>query len=272
MRSLRGGWAALALLLCLFTASCKGAARPAPAPQPQAEAQATVYLFKSPKPAPELSVTTLNGEHVSLAGLRGKVVLLNFWATWCGPCREEIPALERIQKEYAGRVQVVGMSIDELPAAVVAAKARQMGINYPVSLASEALQERFGGMPSIPVTWVIDANGQVQQKNHGANPYEVFNAEVRTLLGLPTTVKVARIDQLSPNGKVGTIDIPGIAADLKTLTPAQRQIALAHLNAQACTCGCEWSLATCRVQDPTCGFSLPQARALIASIRAGKIR
>ncbi|MGH9394458.1 MAG: TlpA family protein disulfide reductase [Terriglobales bacterium] len=231
-----------------------------------------VYLFQNPKPAPNLEVTTLDGKHVSLAALRGKVVLLNFWATWCGPCREEIPEFEQLQREYGGKLQVVGMSVDELPAAVVERTAVKMGINYPVAMASTAVQQRFGGMPTIPVTWVIDSRGQVQQKNHGANPKIVFDTEVRTLLGLPTQIKVARIDQLSPNGKVGTINIPGIGSELRQLTPAQRQKALAALNDQACTCGCEQSLASCRVTDPNCGFSLPQAKALIQALKAGKTR
>lgn len=244
------------------------AALMAQSPQSQPE----VYLFKTPRTVPNLSVTTLDGQHLSLAALRGKVVLLNFWATWCGPCRMEIPEFEKLQRQYAGRVQVVGLSVDELPAAMVAKKAVALGINYPVALASPAVQKRFGPVNSIPVTWVIDQHGMLQQRNHGANPYVVFNTEVRTLLGLPTKIKVARIDALSPDGKVGTINIPGIAAALKALTPAQRGIALAKLNEQSCTCGCEWSLATCRVKDPSCGYSLPQAMQLIAAIKAGKVR
>lgn len=227
-----------------------------------------IYLFKNPKPAPALEAKTLDGKAVSLASLRGKVVLLNFWATWCPPCREEIPEFERLQREYKDQLQVVGMSVDELPPAAVAKMATELKINYPVAIATTDVQKRFGGMPAIPVTFVIDQQGNIEQKNRGANPYEVFNSEVRTLLKLPVSVKVARIDELSPNGKVGTIDIPGIAAELKNLTPAQRQKALAALNTQSCTCGCDWSLATCRVQDPQCGFSLPLAKKLIATITA----
>ncbi len=238
----------------------------------QPDAVNEVYLFKNPQAAPVLVTTGLHGEHIDLASLRGKVVLLNFWATWCGPCREEIPEFERLQRQYAGKLQVIGMSVDELPGATVALKAKQMGINYPVAMASAGIQNSFHGMPTIPVTWVIDPRGQVDQINHGANPYAVFDTEVRALLGMPTTIKVARIDQLSPNGKVGTIDIPGIAELLKKLTPAQRALALEKLNSQACTCGCEWSLATCRVQDPSCGYSLPQARQLIAAIAQGKVK
>ncbi|HUX66195.1 MAG TPA: TlpA disulfide reductase family protein [Terriglobales bacterium] len=255
----------LACALALAAASLLSTAAAAQQPQPVPE----VYLFKNPQPAPVLEATTLNGQHISLAALRGKVVLLNFWATWCGPCRQEIPEFEQLQRKYAGKLQVVGLSVDELPPAAVAKVAAKMGINYPVALATSAVEKRFGDLSTIPVTWVIDRNGQVDQKNHGANPYAVFDTEVRALLGLPTQIKVARIDQLSPNGKVGTIDIPGLAADLRALTPAQRQEALAKLNSQACTCGCDWSLATCRVQDPSCGFSLPQARKLIAAIKAG---
>ncbi|MGH9466803.1 MAG: TlpA family protein disulfide reductase [Terriglobales bacterium] len=231
-----------------------------------------VYLFKHPRPVPSLSVTALNGEHISLAALRGKVVLLNFWATWCGPCRMEIPEFERLQREYAGKLQVIGMSVDELPPAEVAKKAAALGINYPVAMASPEMQQRFGPITSIPVTWVIDPQGELQQRNHGANPYVVFNTEVRALLGMPTSVHIVRIDALSPNGKVGTIGIPGIAAALKALTPAQRQVALAKLNDKACICGCEWSLATCRVKDPACGYSLPQALQLIAAIRTGQTK
>jgi cytochrome c biogenesis protein CcmG, thiol:disulfide interchange protein DsbE len=241
------------------------AAPPQAQNQPQSLAD-SVFLYKNPRPAPPLEATSLDGKPINLTALRGKVVLLNFWATWCGPCREEIPALERLQRAYPDKLQVIGMSVDELPPAAVAKVATRLGINYPVAIASPAVQARFGGMPSIPVTFVIDPNGEIQQKNHGANPYEVFDMETRWLLGLPTPIKIARRDQLSPAGKVGTIDIPGIAADLKALKPEQRQKVLAALNEHACTCGCEWSLASCRVQDPACGYSLPLAKKLIADM------
>ncbi len=258
-------------LLALGLAAVAAAA----AQQPQALPQ--IFLYKNPQPAPALTVTTLDGRHLSLASLRGKVVLLNFWATWCGPCRMEIPEFEQLQRRYAGKIQIVGLSVDELPPSGVRAAAVKLHINYPVALAPEAVQTRFGPINTIPVTWVIDRAGNVVQVNHGANPYQVFDTEIRALLGLSTAVKVARIDrsavraaQLSPWGKVGTLAIPGITAELRALTPAQRQRALAALNNVACTCGCNWSLATCRTQDPHCGFSLPQARQLIAAIKAGK--
>ena len=240
----------------------------AAAQQPQALPE--VYLFQHPQAAPTLQATTLDGKPLNLAALRGKVVLLNFWATWCGPCREEIPEFEQLQRQYAGKLQVVGISVDEIAPAVVQRTAAKMGINYPVAMLTQEIEKSFGAMPTIPVTWVIDPRGQVQQKNHGANPMIVFDTEVRTLLGMPTQIKVARIDQLSPNGKVGTLNIPGIGDELHQLTRAQRQTALSVLNNHSCSCGCDLSLASCRVQDPNCGFSLPQSKQVIAAIKAGK--
>lgn len=264
--------------LCLFLMAVTTlAVRPALAAAQQPEAVNEVYLFKDLKPAPPLTVTTLDGQRLNLAALRGKVVLLNFWATWCTFCRQEIPEFVKLQQQYAGKLQIVGLSVDATTPATfaqtkakVGRMAREMGINYPVAIASDADQARFGDLTAIPVTWLIDANGKVEQKNHGANPYEVFNTEVRALMGLPVSLKVVRIDQLSPNGKVATINIPGIADALKQLTPEQRGVALDMLNRQACTCGCDWSIATCRVKDPSCGYSLPLAKQLIARIAAGK--
>lgn len=248
----------LLVLLCLLAAGSLSAQ----------EVQ-DVVLFKNPKPAPSLTVRTLSGQTLHLQDLRGKVVLLNFWATWCGPCRMEIPEFEQLQKQYMGKLQIVGLSVDEDEAAHVQKVADTLHINYPVAMASADVQRSFGGMPAIPVTFLIDQKGQIEQRHVGANAYAVFNNEVRALLGLPVAARVLRIDQLSPNGKVGTIDIPGIADILKGMTPKQREEALKRLNEQACTCGCNWSLATCRVQDPSCGYSLPQAKDLLNQIRSG---
>jgi len=247
----------LTALFCLFAAGSL-----------LAQGVQDVVLFKNPKPAPALTVKTLTGQTINLQELRGKVVLLNFWATWCGPCRMEIPEFEQLQKQYMGKLQIVGLSVDEMPLAEGQKVADAMHVSYPNAMATDTIQKAFGGMPAIPVTFVLDPQGQIEQRHVGANPYDVFNNEVRALLSLPVSARVMRVDQLSPNGKVGTIDIPGIADILKKMTPQQREEALKRLNEQACTCGCNWSLATCRVQDPSCGYSLPQAEELLKKIRA----
>ena len=227
-----------------------------------------VVLFKNPYPAPTFQLHTFDGKVVDVPSLRGKVVLLNFWATWCGPCRAEIPELIELQSKYPGRLKVVGLSIDETSPTFVKQFAARMGINYPVGMAGPELQRAFGGIAAVPTTVVLDTLGQVVQRNRGQAPLSVFENEVRALLALPVEGKVVRYDQLSPNGRVGTTQIPGLIDEFKQLTPAQRQTALARLNSQACTCGCERSLASCRVEDPACGYSLPQAKAVLTEIRA----
>lgn len=231
-----------------------------------------VVLFKVLKPAPQLHLTTLNGRPINVAALRGKVVFLNFWATWCGPCRMEIPEFEKLQSEFPNRLQIIGLSIDEPgpeTAGVVAAFARQMKMNYPVVLASDALQRAFGAVTAVPTTVVLNENGEIVQRQSGLRTLDSWESEVRALLGLPFDGHIVRVDQMSPNGPVGTTQVPGLIDDFKRLTPAQRQKALKELNSVACTCGCSQSVASCRVSDPSCGYSLPQGKQILAKIAAG---
>lgn len=259
LRLRTGAGAALALMLAAAMACV-----------PQAGAT-DVVLFKKPMATPALHLVTLNGQEIHLSKLRGKVVLLNFWATWCGPCRMEIPEFERLQREYQGRVQIIGLSVDESPASDVAAVARQLGINYPVVMASDVLQAKFGAIPAVPTTFVIDRQGQIVQRAVGLHSYDEFNSDIRALLGLPFSGQVIRVNEMAPNGPVGTTQIPGLIAAFKKLTPKQREKALAKLNSMRCTCGgCEYSLANCRVEDPDCGVSLPEARKILAAIAAEK--
>jgi thiol-disulfide isomerase/thioredoxin len=230
-----------------------------------------VVLFKKPMATPAMHLVTVGGRTIHLLALRGKVVLLNFWATWCGPCRMEIPEFEQLQRQYQGRIQVIGLSIDETPAAQVAAFARRLGINYPVVMATNAIQAKFGAVPAVPTTFVIDRQGEIVQRDVGLHSYAEFNAVIRALLGLPFGGEIVRVNEMNPNGPVGTTQIPGLIAAFKKLTPKQREEALAKLNSMRCTCGgCEYSLANCRVEDPDCGVSLPEARKVLAEIARRK--
>lgn len=238
---------------------------------PSAWGIADAVLFVHPRPAPPLNVTALNGARLRLRPLRGKVVLVNFWATWCGPCRMEIPELVRLQRKYAGRLQVLGLSIDtgDGIASQVEEFARGMGMNYPIAIASDAVQRRYGGVSAVPTSVLVDQQGRIEQVLEGLRTYGEFNSDIRALLHLPISGHIVRVHELSPNGKVGTIDIPGLQSALRRLNPAQREAALKELNSAQCTCGCRWSLASCRVKDPSCAYSLPEAKALIRKIKAG---
>ena len=131
--------------------------------------------------APAFTLTNLDGKSVSLSDFRGKVVVLDFWATWCPPCRREIPDFIDLQKEYGSQgVQVVGIALDEPDK--VQAFARQNGMNYPVLLGSDEISMRYGGIEGIPTTFVIDKSGKIVNRFEGFRPRQVFETEIKKLL------------------------------------------------------------------------------------------
>jgi len=137
------------------------------------------------KPA-NLDFTLKNtaGQEVRLADYKGKVVLLDFWATWCGPCKIEIPWFIEFQKKYGpAGLQVVGVSIDDTPAKLKPYVA-QMKMNYPVlqGLDHDDVQDAYGPMFGIPVTVVISRDGKVCGKHVGLSSKDAFEAEIKSLL------------------------------------------------------------------------------------------
>lgn len=116
------------------------------------------------QPAPALVVPELNGQPFDLAALRGKVVVVNYWATWCPPCREEMPALDAFYRHYHERgVEMIGLSADRPRDRDAAAKMMQ-SFAYPAAMMKDARPNGFGAPESLPVTYVIDAEGIVRAK------------------------------------------------------------------------------------------------------------
>jgi thiol-disulfide isomerase/thioredoxin len=112
--------------------------------------------------APDFTLETLDGKSMSLSGLRGKAVLLNFWATWCGPCKIETPWLVELQKQYGAQgLQVVGIAMDDSGKDDIAKFAQEMGVNYPVLLGKEAVGEEYGGVPALPESFFIGRDGKI---------------------------------------------------------------------------------------------------------------
>jgi thiol-disulfide isomerase/thioredoxin len=125
------------------------------------------------KPAPELQLTTLDGASLTLSALRGKVVLIDFWATWCGPCRDEAPKLVELQREYGPRgVQLVGISMDD-DAEKVKAFYREWHMNYPVALGEAAVGERFGGVLGLPAKFLVDKQGRLLGRLDTGDPAQL---------------------------------------------------------------------------------------------------
>lgn len=123
------------------------------------------------------------GKEVSLASFKGKVVLLNFWATWCGPCKAEIPGFVELQEKYKDKLTVIGYSVDD-PADKAKAFAAEYKMNYPILLGEgrEDVQDAYGPIWGIPASFIISKDGAVCRKHMGIAPKEVFEKELVALM------------------------------------------------------------------------------------------
>lgn len=149
-----------------------------------AAAPTPVPVDASVKPAPEIEAKKVTGETFQLKDLRGRVVVLNFWATWCIPCREEIPELISMQKDLDARgLSVVGAVWQETSSVDgILAYQKEMSLNYPILLNGEPIADKFGGIPSVPTTIIIDREGRIRQKLFGQKHRADFEAAVKPLL------------------------------------------------------------------------------------------
>ncbi len=133
------------------------------------------------RPAPDFSLTDLSGRPLHLSDYRGKVVILDFWATWCEPCKEEIPHLIEMQNKYGAQgLQVIGISMDDDEAPVRGFQ-QQFHVNYPVAVGSAKLADQYGGVLGLPITFVIDREGRIVSRHIGATASTVFEEEIRRL-------------------------------------------------------------------------------------------
>jgi len=125
----------------------------------------------------------MNGVDVSLASFKGKVMLLNFWATWCGPCRVEIPYLIELQRQYAGDLVVLGVSVDDT-AEKLKPYAAELKINYTVLVGTgrQDVQDAYGPFWGLPVTVFVARDGRIHKKHTGIASKEQFEREIKSLL------------------------------------------------------------------------------------------
>ena len=226
-----------------------------------------IRFVRNPDAAPDFKVDALDGHPLALAGQRGKVVLLNFWATWCGPCRAEIPDLIALQHKYKDQLQIIGLTVDEDDPAAVKQVVDETGINYPVAMSPPDLRMQYGGIAALPTSFVVDQQGRVVQKHEGLRDPALYEAEIRALLGLSID---ARVETFEDTGQVflahadRASELPGV--NLSRLTPEQKQTALHKFNAEACTCGCNFTLAQCRIYDRNCAISKARTEKIVAEV------
>jgi cytochrome c biogenesis protein CcmG/thiol:disulfide interchange protein DsbE len=228
-----------------------------------------IRFARDPSPAPPFLLSDLDGEPISTAAYHGKVVLINFWATWCPPCNEEIPEMIALANKYKDTLQIIGVSMDDDPPEDVRRFTRAKNMNYPVVMGGDKLSDEYGGIPALPTTFVIDTNGRVVQKHMGLYPPEVYDNEIRALLGLHVDKPVETFEdtgQIFLKNVARATALPGV--DFKGLTPDQKKLALKRMNSELCTCGCKLTIAQCRTNDTTCSTSQALAEKIIRAILA----
>ncbi len=133
--------------------------------------------------APNFKLKAQDGKIVELAKLKGKVVAVNFWATWCGPCRKEIPGFMEVYRQYKDKgLEIVGVSLDQDGWEVVKPYVEQAKMNYPVVVGDGELAEAYGVPNAIPVTYIVDKKGNIAKKHVGFMSKEEFQKVVISLL------------------------------------------------------------------------------------------
>ena len=227
-----------------------------------------VRFIKNPKPIPDLTMTTLDGKTITTKDLAGKVAIFNFWATWCAPCRAEIPDLVKLQDQYKDHLVIIGVLSEDDPGPHVSRFAADYQINYPIVPETKELLAAFPGIYALPTTFMVGPDGKMMQKHIGQIRAALIELETRALAKLPIDAEV----EFEPDNKEAVLasnaratDIPGV--DLASLTADQKTLALNRLNDEPCDCGCGFTIAQCRINDSTCAVSPKLAEKILAEVR-----
>jgi thiol-disulfide isomerase/thioredoxin len=230
-----------------------------------------VRFVKNPKSIPELTMTTLDGKTITSSELAGKVVIYNFWATWCAPCRAEIPDLVKLQNQYKDHLVIIGVLSEDEPGPHVSRFAADYKINYPIVPENKELLAAFTGIYALPTTFMVGPDGKMMQKHIGQIRPAQIELETRVLAKLPVNAEV----EYEPDDKEAVLasnaratEIPGV--DLSVLTAQQKTLALNRLNDEPCDCGCGLTIAQCRINDSTCAVSPKLAAKIMAEVRSTK--
>jgi thiol-disulfide isomerase/thioredoxin len=228
--------------------------------------------------APAFSLTDITGLPVRLMDYQGRVLLLDFWATWCGPCRIEIPGFVELQKRYGSQgLSVVGISMDDSAEPVVEFY-KEFHMNYPVAIGNDRLGELYGGVLGLPTTFLIGRDGRIYAKHVGATGFDVFEDEIKQLLAMSPNAEATTFRQAGrvfsedkiELGDPAVVDseVPGV--DLTKLSADQKEAFKKQLAGQKCTCGCNFTLLKCRQVDRHCSISLKLAKEQLAALMKDK--
>lgn len=149
--------------------------------------------------APDFALESLDGKSVRLSDLRGKAVLLNFWATWCVPCKIEMPWFVELQQQYGAQgLQIVGVAMDDASKEDIAKFAKNMGVNYPILIGKEAVGDEYGGVPALPETFFIGRDGKIVDKIMGLKGKAEIEDDIKKALDTGTRQASAANEIMPP--------------------------------------------------------------------------
>ena len=152
---------------------------------------APAVTFGQDSPPTELTLKDINGREIRLSNYRGKIVLVNFWATWCPPCRVEVPDLIRLQRDYRSKgLQVIGVTYPPQRLAEVRRFVRRAKVNYPVALGTKETLSRFTRSETLPMTIIIGTDGSIQDIIEGILLAEEFEQKIKPLLNESLKINV----------------------------------------------------------------------------------
>lgn len=145
------------------------------------------------KPAPDFTLDSLDGKKIQLSSYKGQAVLLNFWATWCGPCKIEMPWFVDLQKEYGPQgLQIVGVAMDDASKDEIAKFVKEMGVNYTILLGKEAVGQEYGGVNVLPTTFFIDRDGKIVAREFGLQSRSLFVDNIKKSLSQGRAVQAQK--------------------------------------------------------------------------------
>ena len=150
--------------------------------EPESKANSKVENEQSADLAPNFDLTSTEGKNVKLSDYRGKVVIVDFWATWCPPCRKGIPDLIELQKEFKNNLVVIGVSLDQDTKSDVVPFIKKYGINYPVVYGTNQVIMEYGSINAIPTSFVINKEGKIVDKHIGLVPKSEYVKKIKEIL------------------------------------------------------------------------------------------
>ena len=186
-------WRAAAATAVLFFSclefSCSSSPKPPAAASPSAAPASESAVDKTGSMAANFTLRDAAGKDIKLTDFKGKVVLLNFWATWCGPCKVEIPWFVEFNKTYRDRgFAVVGVSMDDDGWKSVKPYVAEKKLDYTIVIGNDDLGKLYGGVDSLPTTFIIDRSGKIAYVHMGLEGKDTYQKEILALLDRPTTV------------------------------------------------------------------------------------